>query len=183
MGEWEKCVCEQTDRSRSDHRGFPRLLPAWSSTPTSAWLRWCWPRSGCPVSSANTYSSCCLRSRGEKQWKFITESQRGAFLRSSPEHLLSPVQPTHHYIHFEAMALLINWQQRSHRSETSSAKLQTPPSNTKPQFTFPSPPRWVMGPITLNWNEPKPKEFCRPLTGPAHALRLSLHSMTHSALR
>lgn len=44
----------------------------------------------------------------EKQWKFITESQRGSFLRSSPEHLLSRVQPTHHYVHFETMVLLIN---------------------------------------------------------------------------
>lgn len=38
------------------HRGCSRLLPAWRSTRTLRWRRWCWPHSDCWRSSANRCS-------------------------------------------------------------------------------------------------------------------------------
>lgn len=74
--------CAWTDPSRRDHRGCPRRLPVWSSTQTSVWLRWCWPRSGCLVSSASTYSSYCLWSRGDHREDLILDAPWGVLINT-----------------------------------------------------------------------------------------------------
>lgn len=82
-----------TDRSRRDHRGCPRRLPVWSSTQTSVWPHWCWPRSGCLVSSASTYSSYCLWSQSNNTEDLIIDNLWGCLVNTVNIHWCVSFRP------------------------------------------------------------------------------------------